>query len=365
MKPTGRSVQDFKSAHSSAERIARLEQELAKAQRESADSAAIKALVGELSTRIETLELPDWIARAPADSGSPGVPTLFLSDLHWGERVFAAQINGVNSYNLAIARKRLHHVVETAIELSRILDPKMRFPGIVMPLGGDIISGNLHEELSATNELNSMPAVLDIYGHLILVVNRLLQDFKHVFVPCVTGNHGRDTKKTWAKDRHHTSFDWLIYRFLAKHFEGNPNVTFFVPDGNDALYRIFGTRYLMTHGDNLGKGGDGLIGSIGPIMRGDHKKRSRNAQIDLTYDIMIHGHFHTYSHATKVIGNGSLKGLDEFAYVNNFGYEPPQQAMWITHPRHGVTFRMPVYADVGAKPPTTEWVSHVASTGTP
>ena len=94
----------------------------------------------------------------------------------------------------------------------------MRYPGIVAALGGDMISGNIHEELQTTNEINTMPTVLDLFGKLAPALKRLADVFGRVFVPCVSGNHGRDTKKIWAKDRNHTSFDWLLYCLLAKHF---------------------------------------------------------------------------------------------------------------------------------------------------
>ena len=87
------------------------------------------------------------------------------------------------------------------------------------------------------------------------------------------------------------------------------------------------------------------------------RKRSRNAQIDMEYDTMLLGHFHQYIHHGRFIINGSLKGLDEYAYNNNFGFEPPQQALWITHPKHGQTFRMPVYVDRSRTIAKTEWVS--------
>jgi hypothetical protein len=39
---------------------------------------------------------------------------------------------------------------------------------------------------------------------------------------------------------------------------------------NDVHYRVYGVRFLLNHGDMLGvKGGDGIIGAIGPIMRGE------------------------------------------------------------------------------------------------
>jgi hypothetical protein len=336
--------------------VKRLEAELKRANQQSADAAAIKAIIGGLCERTATLEAPRWLNSKLSKASSPGVPTLFLSDFHWGEVVHPGQINGVNRYNLAIARDRLQYTVETGIHLCKILDRDMDYPGIVVPLGGDMISGNIHEELAATNELNTMPTVLDLYGQLIVAIERLADAFGHVFLPCVTGNHGRDTRKTWAKDRHHTSFDWLLYQFLAKHFERDRRITFFIPDGSDAAYRIYDYRYLLTHGDQF-SGGDGMIGALGPIIRGDHRKRSRNMQIDMEYDTLLLGHWHQLMMLTRLIVNGSLKGYDEYAYTGNFPFELPTQGLWVTHPRHGITYRMPVYATSQPKPKSKDWVS--------
>jgi hypothetical protein len=284
------------------------------------------------------------------------VPTLFISDLHWGEVVDPKQINRVNEYNLRIAHRRMDNLVNGAVNLLKILSPKMDYPGIVLPLGGDMISGNIHDELAITNEINTMPTVIDLYGKLASVIKFMADEFGRVFLPCVTGNHGRDTHKIYTKDRHHTSFDWLLYTFLAKHFEGDSRVTFFIPDGPDAYFRIYEHKYLLTHGDQF-RGGDGMIGALGPIMRGNHKKQSRNAQIDMAYDTMIIGHWHQDIFLRKLIVNSSLKGYDEYAYSNNFSFEPPSQQLWITHPKYRMTFHMPVMVDRQRQAMKTEWVS--------
>ncbi len=350
---------DKNSADQLIRRVRSLERELRGAQEARLDHEAVRTKIVQLSKGVEDVDEPAWTARPLKSADDPGVPTLMLSDLHWGEVVEAPQIMRKNAYNLAIAQERLEHCVETAIHLLRIISPKLNFPGIVVPLGGDMISGNIHDELQATNELNTMPTVVDLYGSLIAAITRLADVFGHVFLPCVTGNHGRDTHKIWAKDRHHTSFDWLLYCFLAKHFAKDKRVVFSIPDGPDAYYRIFGTRYLLTHGDQF-RGGDGMIGALGPIIRGDHKKRSRNAQIDAEYDVMLCGHWHQYMHLTRLIVNGSLKGYDEYAFSGNFPFERPQQALWLTHPKHGITFRMPVYVDKRREAPRTDWVSVTA-----
>jgi hypothetical protein len=335
-----------------------LKAELGRVQDEALDAAAIRSKIIGLKAAVEKEQTPPWVTRVRDSASGPGVPTLFLSDFHWGEVVQASQINGVNQYNLAIARQRLDDTIDTSVHLLRILDPKMRYPGIVVALGGDMVSGNIHEELQATNEINTMPTVLDLFGKLASGLAHLADVFGHVFAACVSGNHGRDTHKIWTKDRNHTSFDWLLYCLLAKHFEtlGDKRITFLIPDGSDAYFRIYDHRYLLTHGDQF-RGGDGMIGALGPIIRGDHKKRSRNAQIDMDYDTMLLGHWHQYIHHSRVIVNGSLKGYDEYAYSNNFGFEPPQQALWVTHPKYGITYRMPVRVDRVRSAPKTEWVS--------
>ena len=40
-----------------------------------------------------------------------------------------------------------------------------------------------------------------------------------------------------------------------------------------------------------------------------------------------------------------MKGLDEYAYQANLPPEPPMQALWLTHPKHGVTISLPVFCD--------------------
>lgn len=349
-QPDADDVQSLKA------KVHRLEAALKVHDKQSEQGRIIKDVIGTMARKVEELEPPTWIVNVRDKASSPGVPTLFISDVHGGEVVYGSQINNVNEYNVAIMRERFKVLVSSAIHLLRIISPKMDYPGIVLPLGGDMISGNIHDELTATNELNSMPAVLELFGILVWVITVLVGTFGRVFLPCVPGNHGRDTAKIWNKDRHHTSFDWLLYRFLAKHFENDKRITFFIPDGPDAYYKVYDHAYLLTHGDQF-RGGDGMIGCLGPILRGDHKKRSRNAQVDLEYDTMIMGHWHQYIHHGRVIVNGSLKGYDEYAYAGNFGFEQPQQALWLTHPKYSITYRMPVFVDRARAPAKTSWVS--------
>lgn len=321
------------------------------------DAEYVKRKIIGLSKSV--VDAPDWLLpRKLRGRREIGVPTLFASDWHWAEVVDPRQINGVNEYNLTIAHARARRMIEKTIQLLRGEFSGASYPGIVFALGGDMVSGDIHEELQATNEMEIMPTVVDLIGVLSWCIRTLADEFGQVFVPCVTGNHGRNTKKIRAKGRNYTSFDWLVYVMLAKLFEADSRVSFFIPDGPDAYWRVYSTRYMLTHGDEF-RGGDGMIGALGPIVRGDHRKRSRSGQIDMGYDVLLVGHFHQLIQLQRLIVNGSLKGYDEFAWRCGFPYERARQALWITHPEHGITFSMPVNVDQPdqSAPVSREWVS--------
>ena len=309
-------------------------------------------------------KIPEWTLKPPTKAKGPGVPTLFCSDWHWGEVVDPNQIALKNAFNPRIARERARSLIENTIDLlfNHVVNPD--YPGIVLVLGGDMFSGDIHEELAESNEQSTMESLLDLYGVLIWAIEELLKHFPKIFIPCVTGNHGRNTRKPRHKNRVYTNFDWLLYQLLQKHFhygdKKDDRVTFQISDGSDAYFRIYSQRYLLTHGDQF-RGGDGVIGPLGPIIRGDHRKRTRQSQIDQDYDTLLLGHFHQLMQLRRVIVNGSLKGYDEYAWAGNFPFEPPRQALWLTHPKHGITISMPVHVtdstQKGHKKNVSDWVS--------
>jgi len=302
------------------------------------------------------VEPPTWLSPTKAHKGTTGVPTLFCSDWHWGEVVKPHEIDGVNEYNIEIAQKRVRKLWERAQHLlfETIKDPK--YDGIVIPLGGDMVTGDIHEELAKTNDAPIMPTVLDLIETIVWLLTQAAEKFGRVYVPCVTGNHGRSTYKIQYKERGPTSFDWLAYHCIERALRHDKRITFQIPDGPDILYKVYNHSYLLTHGDQF-RGGDGMIGALGPIMRGSHKKQSRNATLNRGFSTMIVGHWHQLIQLQKLVVNGALKGYDEYAYGNNFSYERASQALWVTHPKRGITLQMPVYVDEEAPAQAAPWIS--------
>jgi len=303
-------------------------------------------------------EPPEWLTVPKQKNVLHGVPTLHLSDLHWDEIVYPSQVNNVNEYYREIAIQRLRKVIDTSVFLCKEVLVPAKWEGIVMPLGGDMLSGYIHEELRENKSDSLFGGVMSLLDHIGEAIRIMHKEFGRVFLPCVTGNHGRLDRKPRAKFGVQDNVDWLLYHMLKREFRDNPDVQFLIPDSSDAMYKVYGVRYLHTHGNQF-KGGSGISGPFMPWMRGDDKKRKKQVAINQPYDTMLFGHWHmlVWGPNNSWFCNGSLKGYDEYAFNNNYGFERPKQALWFTHPEHGITHKMDVFADESSEKQATNWLS--------
>lgn len=309
-----------------------------------------------------TPEPPAWLQAVVRNQGARGTPMSLWSDWHFGEVVRPEEVGGVNEFNAEICEARVKRLVDTIIDLcfNHMGRATTKYPGIVVGLNGDLITGDIHAELTETNDRTPQQQVNDLTDIIAAAIERVAAKFGNVFVPCEPGNHGRDTLKPRMKGRVYTSHEWVIYTNLERYFRKEKRIVIHVPPETDAYFKIYDHRYLMTHGDSLGvKGGDGIIGAIGPIMRGAIKTGRSEAHIGRDFDTLLLGHWHQMLWLPGVIVNNALKGYDEFARLAlRAPYTRPSQALWFTHPEHGITARWEVFLD-GKKQAqdANEWVT--------
>jgi predicted phosphodiesterase len=305
-------------------------------------------------------EPPQWLLKSKASSNR-GTPVTIWSDWHYGEVVFPAQVGGMNQFNRTIAKQRAKRLVETTIDLSfnHMGAAKTAYPGVVICLGGDMLGGDIHEELMKTNDRTTQQSIEDLIELLAAGIDNMATKFGRAFVPCVVGNHGRSTKKMMMKQRVFTSHEWNVYCGLARHFKREKHIQFMIPEGADAAFKVYNHRFMLTHGDSLGvKGGDGIIGALGPIMRGTLKTHRSEAQIDREFDTLLIGHWHQYLTLPGLVCNNALKGYDEYARLAlRAPYSRPSQALFFIHPTHGVTAHWQVYLEGQKIVAPTDWVS--------
>jgi hypothetical protein len=143
---------------------------------------------------------PKWLVGATTGKNT-GVPTLLASDWHGDEVVKADQINGVNAFNRAIWTARTKRMFSKTIDLLIHHMHKPNNDYFVLDLGGDMLSGNIHEELRETNEAPVSQSMLHLVDLLIAGIDLLLTHFPKIVVNAVPGNHGRWDKKPRAKNR--------------------------------------------------------------------------------------------------------------------------------------------------------------------
>ncbi len=325
----------------------RLQADLKLLQKEHDSAEAIRTEIFNLASR--SPEPPAWLTGASHKVGSRGVPTTIWSDWHYGEVVRPEEVGGVNEFNTEIAEARIKRLVDTTVDLSynHMGRAKKQYPGAVVMLGGDMMTGDIHDEITQTNDRTPQQQINGLTDALASALEKMASSFGKLYVPCVVGNHGRDSKKPRTKGRVYTSHEWVIYTNLERYFRKSKHISIHVPPESDAHFKVYNHKYLLTHGDSLGvKGGDGIIGAIGPIMRGTIKTGRSEAHIGRDFDTIVMGHWHQTLWLPGCIVNSSLKGYDEFArLVLRAPYSRPAQSLWFTHPEHGLTAKWEVFLE--------------------
>ena len=296
--------------------------------------------------RVEDTAVPQWQA-GPIEKGkNRGTAMLVLSDLHLDEVVDQFEMVGLNKYNRDIAHQRLQKVIDSTVKILRDYVTGITLDGIVVCLAGDIITGEIHDELARTNEVPVQATIAHWVPVLASAFKHLADEFGTVAVYCVPGNHDRTYHKNPAKKRAESSHAWVIYNWLADSLRDDDRVQFVISTAAEQRFNIYETKFLMHHGDGFRSAGG--VGGLYPSML---KWLLRTHQVysimndDWEYAVM--GHWHQMLWGPDFIVNGSLKGFDEYALSGKFGYELAQQALVVVTPEHGITNRMPIFAQDG------------------
>lgn len=287
-----------------------------------------------------TCNAPNWKRPIKGSRGHKGIANLVLSDLHLDEVVDPNAMGGVNAYDRKIAETRLRRTFERFVVVAHDYVGGINYEGAVVPLLGDLFSGSIHEELRMTNEASIIESIDYWIDPMVAGIRMVADEFGRVHLPCIVGNHGRNTYKPIHKGSVKDNYDWLYCRQLARALKDDKRITFDIPEATWVQHKQYDTTFHYEHGDRGFSGGGGIAGIFVPLLRGDLKLRKRQSAIGKPYDILVLGHFHQLLAVptSGLIVNGSLKGYDEYAAHNKFGFEVPQQAFWVTTPENGVTF---------------------------
>lgn len=321
--------------------VARQAARLAEAERRAVTDQSLRAAVFGLAESPPTPQ--DWSPKRQRSDSAAEAILLPLSDVHMGEVIDLAQMGGRNSYNQRIARERLKRYFQAAVKLGTAHWTGPPPSVIYLVLLGDLVSGEIHEELAKTNDLLAIPAVRELSEALVSGIKLLLASFKcDIRVLSLPGNHGRITKKPEAKAFALNSYDtlaaWIVESWFAA--KGERRVSFSAPVSGDALVKIHGWNILFTHGDRIGsRGGTGFIGPAATAARGMQRIIQDYAAEGEIVDGVIIGHFHTPLELEQGFVNGTFAGPSEYSRSGRMRSHPASQWMLTVHPHRGIARR--------------------------
>lgn len=274
---------------------------------------------------------------AKQSSRSESTVVAFLSDVHAGERVDPATVDGANAYNAEIAKARCAAFAQKVAQLTEIEAKSSRISSLVLGLGGDLISGHIHEELrengmAPLEELRLAKSLITgILNHL-LTINGI----ERIVVPCCVGNHGRDTIKMPSATAWAHSYEAHLYRDLAEQYTGKAE--FIINPAYHQYVKVYRWTLRFHHGDAISYNG-GILGPAVPLSK---KVANWNSQKHADYDYF--GHLHSWGPmGTLGICNGSVIGRNAYAVRIGAPAQPPTQTFSVWEKDKGLTQIRPIY----------------------
>ena len=325
--------------------------------REQADKAhktevdSLKAKLAQYQSSVESLEKQLGIALSlgktrirphplsvSMSDKAEAVAIALASDWHVEETVESASVNGLNEYRLPIAKTRIEKFFSTIARLTEIERHGAKIDDLILWLGGDLMTGMIHEELAESNSKTPTQVILWLQDRLADGLATLKPHFKRILIPTSYGNHGRTT----VKPRHATgaahSYEWLLYRILEGRCHGDQQIEFQIADSYFNFMEVYGRRLRFHHGDSLK-----FFGGIGGLSIPVEKSIASWNKSPNRADLDLFGHWHQYQQNRHWLCNGSLIGYNAYALSIKASFEPPTQTYFLLDKKRGRTMTSPIY----------------------
>jgi hypothetical protein len=274
-----------------------------------------------------------------------------LTDTHIGDNVESEEMMGLNEYNIDIFNKRLYGWANQVITLAELRRNSAEVGELIVPMLGDMISGDIHEELARTNNDHCMGQMIRGANLISQALMLIAPHFDKVRVPCVVGNHGRMTRKPPMKNKY-MDWDYMLYQWIAVFCQDQKNIEFHIPKTFMTTINVCNRDILLAHGDFISGGGSGTainrgVSNMRNVLsfRKGLKEELNNIQdnslekVPDNYDSALLGHFHRIDEIDIGTGAvhicGCMKGGDEFAMQRVQAINKPRQLVLYYHPKYG------------------------------
>lgn len=306
----------------------------------------IKALERELSATKERISFVETLADQPeprpfriesrrsknSRHSNSATYVMLASDWHMGERVRPETVGWRNEYKPEIAEERAEQYFKSNLTMLNAARSAWDITQGIFWLGGDLITGYIHEEYQEENFLSPTEESLLAFRSLRAGIKTILakSDLEHLLIPTNHGNHGRTGQKLKVSAEARNSFEWLLYQLLAMEFADEPRVKFQVASGYHNVVDVYGFRIRFHHGHAIK-----YAGGVGGISVPMNRRIGRQAKTDVDrVHLDVIGHYHQLQRPTDFVVNGSLIGWNAYAEFIGCGFEPPMQGSFVVDERY-------------------------------
>jgi len=274
-------------------------------------------------------------------SESESVAVMQISDGHMGSVQEPSEIENFNIFNPEICRDRQIKYVERFLHWIDMHRQSHNIRQVAVIVTGDLISGDIHEELKVTNEFPAPVQVVEAARVLSEQMALLAPHFERVDVHFITeDNHARLTRKPQAKEAGFNSLNYLVGMLADAYLEKHDNIEFNIYPMFEKVISVSTRQYLISHGH-------GMTGWMGipwySITRHVGKEALNRMSIimgdltrakDIGFHKYIFGHWHTPFDHPVYSCCGSVSGTDAFDHKQG-RFSEPSQSSWIVHPNWG------------------------------
>jgi len=298
----------------------------------------------DIKAHVEPIE-PVKVSYKKEKEGTIYHACMQISDTHMGSTQDPDEIEGFGEYSASICDSRNANFAMRTVEWIERKRRAYNINDITMLVTGDLVSGDIHEELKITNEFPVTVQVVRAAELLAKQISIVSPHFNKVNVEFIgADNHGRLTKKPQAKEEGYNSYNYLVGYMASLHVQKFSNVEFNIYPVHEKVIHVGGRQYLCSHGH-------GIQGWMGipwySIERKQNKEARARMQIimeavdnemkmmqKIGFHKFVFSHYHYPINTPHYSCNGSTQGTDAYDHRNGRHADPSQSA-WLIHPTLG------------------------------
>lgn len=236
-----------------------------------------------------------------------------LSDLHYGLKT--------KSFDADIARDRVARYTQVLLGEVERYSKNYDVETIQLLLNGDIMqSATMHKDSEKschlTNPEQLAVATESLFYDAILPAAKT---GKKVLIKALGGNHDREDSQRSTVDPGTSYYTYTVYKALELlcRVAGLTNVEFEIPKGPFLVYNVYGSDFIVEHGD--------LLKNNSEVAMENHLMR-RSAQVDKILQGIRIGHYHQDKVGSlgRHIVNGSIVSDDHYSTGLGYSGRPSQ-----------------------------------------